>query len=179
MYLSNYERFLSTARFWTESYAMPSEAVAGAEVHPILISSTTISSHSSSLLSRTVFLLPFLIFPYLPHCFCPFILLMLLHLHYVAICFHAYYYVDANIIIDLTVAQAHPAVKRLVEMGFVEADCRKALLLHKGAYLLPSLCLVCSHFFITSLTIISNLFCIYSLLAFLRYYDDLQTLSNL
>lgn len=32
MYLSNYERFLSTARFWTESYAMPSEAVAGAEV---------------------------------------------------------------------------------------------------------------------------------------------------
>ena len=32
MYLSNYERFASTARFWTESYAMPRAAVAGAEV---------------------------------------------------------------------------------------------------------------------------------------------------
>ena len=32
MYLSNYERFASTARFWTESYAMPRAAVAGVEV---------------------------------------------------------------------------------------------------------------------------------------------------
>jgi ubiquitin-protein ligase len=43
MYLSNYERFLSTARFWTESYAMPSEAVAGAEVQSISISSPPFS----------------------------------------------------------------------------------------------------------------------------------------
>jgi hypothetical protein len=32
MYLSNYERFASTARFWTESYAMPRAEVAGSEV---------------------------------------------------------------------------------------------------------------------------------------------------
>ena len=28
--------------------------------------------------------------------------------------------------------EAHPAVRRLVEMGFAEEDCRQALLTHKG-----------------------------------------------
>ena len=36
MYLSNYERFASTARFWTESYAMPRAEVAGSEVPTLL-----------------------------------------------------------------------------------------------------------------------------------------------
>ena len=29
-------------------------------------------------------------------------------------------------------SDAHPAVRRLVEMGFAEEDCRQALLTHKG-----------------------------------------------
>ena len=43
MYLSNYERFASTARFWTESYAMPRAEVAGSEV-PTLLNCTVLCS---------------------------------------------------------------------------------------------------------------------------------------
>ena len=38
MYLSNYERFASTARFWTESYAMPRAEVTGTEVSHLILS---------------------------------------------------------------------------------------------------------------------------------------------
>ena len=97
---------------------------------------------------------------------------MLSPLLYVATDFHAYYYKHANILIDLAVSQAHPAVKRLVEMGFVEADCRKALLLHKGAPLGRSLFLCLSY------SLFYHFLSIYLLLAFLRYYDDFKPFSN-
>lgn len=37
--------------------------------------------------------------------------------------------------------EAHPAIKRLVEMGFKEEDCRQALLLHKGMIIYGGLCM--------------------------------------
>ena len=45
--------------------------------------------------------------------------------------------------------EAHPAVRRLVEMGFAEEDCRQALLTHKGnafIFLISRKFYLCIHF---------------------------------
>jgi hypothetical protein len=99
MYLRNREQFLSTAKFWTESYAMDPSQVGEAV--------------SQELLRQFIFI---------PHCF-------RVHFHCILI------FVKFSICELITICntyQVHPAVRRLMDMGFAEAAVRQALIASKG-----------------------------------------------